>query len=56
MIRLRYTLPVNLAGFPALTIPVPSPGMPVGLQLIGLPGSEAQLLVLGAAIEAACRR
>jgi amidase len=56
MIQLRYTLPVNLAGFPALTIPVPSPGMPVGLQLIGLPGSEAQLLVLGAAIEAACRR
>jgi len=44
MIRLRYTLPVNLAGFPALTIPVPAPGMPVGLQLIGLPGREAELL------------
>ena len=48
------TNPVNLAGFPALALPVPSANrLPAGLQLIGPPGSEALLLATGAVIERA---
>jgi len=40
-----YTIAVNLAGLPALSIPAPaSGGMPVGLQLIGEYFDEARLL------------
>lgn len=50
----RCTAPVNLAGLPALALPVPSTlGLPTGLQLIGPPGSEELLLATGAVIEAA---
>jgi Asp-tRNA(Asn)/Glu-tRNA(Gln) amidotransferase A subunit family amidase len=46
-------MPVNLAGFTALAIPVPSSHrLPASLQLIGPPGSEALLLATGAIIEA----
>jgi amidase len=48
------TNPVNLAGFPALALPVPSAArLPASLQLIGPPGSEALLLATGAIIESA---
>lgn len=50
-----WTSFVNVAGLPALTLPVgltPSgaaqPGLPMGVQLIGRPGGEATLLALGA--------
>jgi len=40
-----YTIAVNLAGLPALSMPVrPAGGLPVGLQLIGNYFQEAQLL------------
>jgi amidase len=49
-----FTNPVNLAGFPALAIPVPSGhSLPASLQLIGTPGSEDLLLATGAVLEAA---
>jgi amidase len=49
-----FTVPVNLAGLPALSVPVPTGGpLPAGLQLIGPPGSEGLLLVAGLRIEAA---
>jgi amidase len=49
----RFTVPVNVAGFPALALPVPSAHrLPASLQLIGPPGSEALLLATGAIIEA----
>ncbi len=49
----RYTMPVNVSGFPALALPVPSSHqLPASLQLIGPPGSEALLLATGAIIEA----
>ena len=49
-----FTNPVNLAGFPALSLPVPAAGrLPAGLQLIGPPGSEALLLATGALLESA---
>ena len=49
------TMPVNLAGLPALALPVPGgqAGLPASLQLVGPPGSEEQLLALGRVIEAA---
>jgi amidase len=48
-----FTNPVNLAGFPALAVPVPSGhSLPASLQLIGAPGSEELLLATGAVIEA----
>ena len=47
------TLPVNMAGLPGLSIPCGlSDGLPVGLQLIGAPWSEARLLRLARAYEA----
>lgn len=50
-----WTSFVNVAGLPALTLPVgltaadaAEPGLPMGVQLIGRPGGEATLLALGA--------
>ena len=51
---LALTSPVNLAGFPALALPVPTGrGLPASLQLIGGPSAEALLLATGAVVEAA---
>ena len=50
----RFTLPVNLAGVPALSLPVPTGGpLPASMQLIGPAHSEERLLVAGAFLEAA---
>ncbi len=50
----RCTLPVNLAGVPALSLPVPSAGpLPASVQLIGPAHSEERLLAAGAVLEAA---
>jgi amidase len=47
------TNPVNLSGFPALALPVPSAQrLPASLQLIGPSRSEAMLLATGAIVEA----
>ena len=50
------TLPVNLAGLPALSLPVglsPEEKLPVGLQLIAKPFAEKNLLSAGLAFEEA---
>jgi amidase len=48
-----FTNPVNLAGFPAIALPVPSTErLPASLQLIGPPGGEALLLATAAIVEA----
>ncbi|MHB8246041.1 MAG: amidase [Acidimicrobiales bacterium] len=48
------TAPVNLAGLPAISIPVPAPGRPpAGLQLVAPRGREELLVVVAARIEAA---
>ena len=50
----RCTLPVNLAGVPALSLPVPAHGpLPASIQLIGPAHSEARLLTAAALLEAA---
>ena len=44
-------MPFNLAGCPALAIPVPSRGrLPASLQLVGPPGSEEAIVAAGAAL------
>jgi amidase len=50
----RCTLPVNLAGFPALSLPLPTAGpLPASIQVIGPPHSEERLLAAGAWLESA---
>ncbi len=50
----RCTIPVNLAGVPALALPVPTEGqLPTSIQVIGPAGSEERLLAAGAWLESA---
>jgi aspartyl-tRNA(Asn)/glutamyl-tRNA(Gln) amidotransferase subunit A len=51
---LRATLPANVLGLPALSVPagMSSIGVPLAVQLIGRPWSEPVLLALGQAFEA----
>ncbi|WP_030668784.1 Asp-tRNA(Asn)/Glu-tRNA(Gln) amidotransferase GatCAB subunit A [Streptomyces rimosus] len=53
----RLSAPANLTGFPALSVPVgrDADGLPIGMQLIGRPLSEATLLQLAHAYETAHR-
>lgn len=48
-----FTSFVNVAGLPAITLPVAetAEGLPMGIQLIGRPGGEATLLSLGSQLE-----
>jgi aspartyl-tRNA(Asn)/glutamyl-tRNA(Gln) amidotransferase subunit A len=46
-----YTAPANLIGWPAMTIPCGLlDGLPVGLQIMGRPNSEARMLQLAQAL------
>ena len=47
----RFTGPYNLTGHPALSMPVPAAGLPVGLQLAGRRGADFALLSVAAAAE-----
>ena len=53
--RIRHTEVVNLAGVPALALPVPARGhrLPASLQLVGRHGAEELLLAAGSVVEAA---
>jgi amidase len=54
LLESRCTLPVNLAGGPALAIPVPARSqLPASIQLVSAPGTEERLLAAGLAVEAA---
>ena len=50
-----YTVPFNVTGQPALSLPVGTTagGLPVGLQIVGPLGADALVLALGAALERA---
>jgi aspartyl-tRNA(Asn)/glutamyl-tRNA(Gln) amidotransferase subunit A len=45
----RYTSPINLCGFPALSLPCgrSREGLPVNMQVIGRPGADAAVLAAG---------
>jgi Asp-tRNA(Asn)/Glu-tRNA(Gln) amidotransferase A subunit family amidase len=47
----RFTGPYNLSGHPAVSLPVPVAGLPVGLQLAGRRGGDFALLAVAAAAE-----
>ena len=51
------TMPFNLLGWPALTVPVGEnpAGLPLGLQLAGKPWDEATVFRAGLALEQALR-
>jgi aspartyl-tRNA(Asn)/glutamyl-tRNA(Gln) amidotransferase subunit A len=53
-----FTVPVNMAGLPALVAPagLSSDGLPLGLQLIGRPFDEETLFTLGETIEQSAGR
>jgi aspartyl-tRNA(Asn)/glutamyl-tRNA(Gln) amidotransferase subunit A len=48
----KYTRPINYLGLPTLALPVPrAAGLPNGIQLIGRPYREAELLAVGQAYQ-----
>jgi aspartyl-tRNA(Asn)/glutamyl-tRNA(Gln) amidotransferase subunit A len=50
----RFTVPINLAGLPAVNLPVGyAGGLPIGLQLVAPPWHEEVLLTLAAHLEGA---
>jgi len=46
-----WTVPANLTGHPAVTLPIPGAPEPVGLQLIGKRGGDEALLAIAAYVE-----
>ena len=50
-----YTIGVNLAGLPAISVPCgfTKAGLPIGVQLIGQPFREADLLAIAQAYDGA---
>ncbi len=49
-----YTIPANLAGLPAISIPCPQPGsLPTGIQLLAPHFRESDLLCVASALESA---
>ncbi|KAJ9558735.1 hypothetical protein OSB04_013349 [Centaurea solstitialis] len=53
----RYSIAGNFLGLPAVTVPVgyDRHGLPIGIQFIGKPWSEAKLLQIAYAMEALCK-
>jgi len=54
LVMLRNTRPWNFFGLPAISIPCgfSASGLPIGLQIIGAPGSEGVVMSLARALEA----
>ena len=48
---LKHTQPFNLSGHPAISLPVATTGLPVGLQLVGRLNETSRLLEIAAACE-----
>lgn len=53
---LAFTRPFNLTGHPVIVLPAPSAGLPVGVQVVGRFGREAELVETALALEAAWAR
>lgn len=56
ILTLRNTSPCNFFDVPALSLPLPVDGLPVGFMLVGAPGADRRLLSIGAAAETAFAR
>ncbi|KAI4336476.1 hypothetical protein L6164_014998 [Bauhinia variegata] len=54
---IRYSIAGNFLGLPAVTVPVgyDKTGLPIGLQFIGSPWSEATLIHLASAMQTICK-
>ncbi len=52
---LQLTSPFNLLDRPVVALPVPVPGLPAGVQLVGVTVGEDVLLGLARALETALR-
>ncbi|PWA69414.1 amidase [Artemisia annua] len=54
---IRYSIAGNFLGLPAVTVPVgyDTLGLPIGIQFIGKPWSEAKLIQIAYAMEALCK-
>ena len=48
---LKHTQPFNLTGHPAISLPLRTAGLPIGLQLVGRRGATPDLLAIAAACE-----
>ena len=55
-VMLRLTQLFNLTGHPAISVPLPTQGLPVGLQIVGRRHGTAELLAIAAAVESALAR
>ena len=51
----RYTRPFNVTGQPVVTIPAPTAGLPVGIQVIGRYGEDVRVAAVAAWLEATWR-
>ena len=47
----RFTRPFNVTGQPAMTVPAPTKGLPVGIQVIGRFGEDARVVEVAAWLE-----
>ena len=52
----RFTRPFNLTGQPVFSLPAPVSGLPVGIQVVGHDGRDAELVLVARALEAAWTR
>jgi aspartyl-tRNA(Asn)/glutamyl-tRNA(Gln) amidotransferase subunit A len=54
---MTYTAPFNVAGFPAISIPLASPGqaLPASLQIVARPGDDGALLQIAQQMETLLR-
>jgi aspartyl-tRNA(Asn)/glutamyl-tRNA(Gln) amidotransferase subunit A len=50
---LRLTQLFNVTGHPAISLPIPTPGLPVGLQLVGRRDRTEELLAVAAQVHRA---
>jgi aspartyl-tRNA(Asn)/glutamyl-tRNA(Gln) amidotransferase subunit A len=46
----RFVRAINVLGLPAISVPLPSDGLPIGLQVIGRPFDEPRIIALASAI------
>jgi aspartyl-tRNA(Asn)/glutamyl-tRNA(Gln) amidotransferase subunit A len=51
----RFTRPFAATGQPVVTIPAPTPGLPVGIQVVGKPHGDQAAIAVAAALEAQWR-